>query len=124
MRYWSAWIADPDNPDLPGWAEGCLVVKLSAEVADLSEEMRLVLAEGVERLIARTAALIREGREDGSLPNGADAQALAQALYQMWLGAALVAKLTRTTESMNRALSATEQLLGCKASADDERTTS
>lgn len=122
MRYWHAWIADPDDADLPGWAEGCLVVKLSAEVADLSDDMRLVLAEGVRRLIARTAALIAEGRADGSLPAGAEAHALAQALYQMWLGAALVSKLTRTPDPMTRALSATEQLLACTAGADVERT--
>ena len=122
MRYWTAWISDPDAPDLPGWAEGCLVVKLSAEVADLSEEMRLVLANGVRRLMNRTAGLIREGRADGSLPPGADADALAQALYQMWLGAALVAKLTRTTDPMTKALAATEHLLACTAGCDHERT--
>lgn len=122
MRYWRAWISDPDSAGTPGWAEGCLVVKLSAEVSGMSEEMRLVLATGVGRLIARTAALIREGRSDGSLPPGADADALAQVLYQMWLGAALVAKLTRTSTPMTRALTATEHLLACPASADHERT--
>ncbi len=124
MRYWQAWISDPDAADQPGWAEGCLVVKLSAEVADLSEEMRLVLASGVQRLIDRTAALIRDGRSDGSLPPGADAGALAQALYQMWLGAALVTKLTRTTDPMTKALAATEHLLACAAGQDIERTAS
>ena len=122
QRYWLAWIRDPDNPDMPGWAENCLVVKLAAEVADLSDEMRLVLAGGVERLIARTAALIRDGRKDGSLPPGADADALAQVLYQMWLGAALVAKLTRSTDPMTKALVATEQLLSCAVGTNHERT--
>lgn len=121
MRYWNAWIADPDKPASEGWAEGCLVVKLSAEVADLSEDMRLVLAAGVERLINRIAGLILDGRADGSLPVGADAPALAQALYQMWLGAALLSKLIRSQAPMHQALLATEQLLACTTHANEKR---
>ncbi|NPD16490.1 TetR/AcrR family transcriptional regulator [Xinfangfangia sp. D13-10-4-6] len=118
MRYFRAWISDPGDPSCPGWAEGCLVVKLSAEVADLSEDMRLVLQGGVTRLINRTAALIIEGRDDGSLPEGADAARLAQVIYQMWLGAALLARLSRSPAPMAAALSATETLLACPASPD------
>lgn len=121
MRYWQAWIAGPNGTGQPGWAEGCLVVKLAAEVADMSEDMRLVLTSATERLVARIAGLITNGRSDGSLPQGADAQALAQCLYQMWLGAALLSKLTRTDEPMRRAVLATEQLLACAASSNPER---
>lgn len=113
MRYWGAWLHDPDAPDGRGWAEDCLVVKLSAEVADLSEAMRKVLSDGVATLLARIAALISEGRTDGSLPQGAEATALAQVLYQMWLGAALLAKLTQDRSPMQQAMAATETLLTC-----------
>ncbi|WP_258551900.1 TetR/AcrR family transcriptional regulator [Paracoccus versutus] len=115
MRYWNAWISDPEDPARPGWAEGCLVVKLSAEVADLSEDMRQVLEAGVTRLIARCGTLIAAGRADGSLPGGADAQALARVLCQMWLGAALLTRLTRSPDPMRDVLSATTRLLACEA---------
>lgn len=111
MRYWTAWMNDPGDATKPGWAEGCLVVKLSAEVADLSEDMRRVLEDGVTRLVDRTAALIVDGRADGSLSEGADPKRLAQVLYQLWLGAALLAKLTRSRAPMEAALGATREFL-------------
>ena len=115
MRYWRAWLDDPGEGDQAGdgWAEDCLAVKLSAEVADLSEAMRAVLRDGVARLLQRIASMIAEAREDGSLPPGAEPSALAQVLYQMWLGAALLAKLTRSRAPMQRAMIATEQILVC-----------
>lgn len=114
MRLWQAWMTDPSRPDRKGWAEDCLVVKLGAEVADLSEDMRRVLSVGVSKLIARLARLIVEARADGSVPAGAEPEALAQVLYQMWLGAALLTKLTQDRTPMERALSATERLLTCE----------
>ena len=78
MRYWDAWIADPADP-AQGWADECLVVKLAAEVADLSEDMRRVLDAGVQRLLARIAALIDEARADGSLPAGSPSPASPKA---------------------------------------------
>ena len=113
MRYWNAWI---DDPALCGGAEHCLVVKLAAEVADLSEDMRRVLNTGVERLLMRIAATIAEGREDGSLPPGAPPLAVAQVLYQMWLGAALLAKLGQDKTPLRQTLAATEHLLDCRNS--------
>ncbi|MGD9862170.1 MAG: TetR/AcrR family transcriptional regulator [Pseudodonghicola sp.] len=119
MRYWRAWLAVPGGDDAAsGWAEDCLVVKLAAEVADLSEDMRLVLSSGVDRLQARIAAMIAEGRADGSLPPGAPPAALAQVLYQMWLGAALLAKLSRSRTPMQQALDATAALLACSGEHD------
>lgn len=116
MRYWDAWISAPDNPTL-GWAEECLVVKLAAEVADLSEDMRLVLDAGVQRLLARIASLIDEAREDGSLPAGKPSPALARALYQMWLGAALLAKLSQDKLPLLEARDTTERLLTCTSAS-------
>jgi len=114
MRYWDAWISTPDDAAC-GWAEECLVVKLAAEVADLSEDMRRVLDAGVQRLLARIAALIDAAREDGSLPAGPPSLALARVLYQMWLGAALLAKLSQNKTSLAQARDATVLLLSCEA---------
>lgn len=116
MRYWDAWISAPSNPTL-GWAEECLVVKLAAEVADLSEDMRLVLDAGVQQLLARIASMIDEAREDGSLPAGKPSPALARALYQMWLGAALLAKLSQNKLPLLEARDTTERLLTCTSAS-------
>lgn len=119
MRYWRAWLDDPKAGDAArdGWAEDCLAVKLSAEVADLSEAMRTVLSDGVTQLLDRIAAMIADARRDGSLPDGPKPEALAQVLYQMWLGAALLAKLTQTRRPMEQAMAATERLLACTTPA-------
>lgn len=115
MRYWQAWLDDPGESDPAGggWAEDCLVVKLSAEVADLSETMRMVLSDGITRLLERIALMVVEARDDGSLPSGPEPAALAQVLYQMWLGAALLAKVTHARTPMEQAMAATERLLAC-----------
>ncbi len=122
MRYWDAWIEAPGDAGC-GWAEECLVVKLAAEVADLSEDMRLVLDTGVQRLLARIAAWIDEARADGSLPAGAPSQGLAHVLYQMWLGAALLAKLSQDRSSLHQARLATVHLLRCEAAASASSST-
>jgi len=112
MRYWDAWARDPADP-AQGWAEECLVVKLAAEVSDLSEDMRRVLDQGVQRLLQRIAALVDEGRSDGSLPDGKPALQVARVLYQMWLGAALLSKLSQDSLPLQQAYEATEHLLTC-----------
>lgn len=112
MRYWEAWMRDPADP-AQGWAEECLVVKLAAEVADLSEDMRRVLDDGVQRLLRRIAVLVEEGRADGSLPAGKPALDVARVLYQMWLGAALLSKLSQDHLPLQQAREATEHLLTC-----------
>lgn len=90
----------------------CLIVKLSAEVADISETMRLALRDGTEQVVLRLARCLEDGQVDGSVPAGVDAQALGAALYQLWLGASLLAKLRRDDRPFVQALSSTERLLG------------
>lgn len=108
MRYWTAWI---DDPLLGGWAEHCLVVKLAAEVADLSEDMRLILCDGVSHLVARIAETIAHGQADGSLRLTLSPTETAQTLYQLWLGAALLSKLGKDKTPLHQALITTELLL-------------
>lgn len=113
IRYFHGWMQDAETAGQLGWTEDCLVVKLAAEVADLSEDMRRVLGDGTDSLILRLAGVIDEGRAEGSLPPGPDAETLARTLYQMWLGAALLARLTRSPTPLDSALSATQRLLDC-----------
>ena len=118
MGYWSYWnttqcgIADSTCPE-PQTGSKCLIVKLSAEVADISEAMRLALRDGTEQVVQRIADCIEEGRADGSLPNGKPALDVARVLYQMWLGAALLSKLSQDRLPLQQAREATEHLLLC-----------
>jgi TetR/AcrR family transcriptional repressor of nem operon len=105
MLYWDSWN-DPQCAECK-----CLVVKLGAEVSDLSDAMRCALLRGTDQIIDRLARCIAAGGADGSLPGQSDPALTAQTLYQLWLGAALLTKLRREPSAMEGALRATRQLL-------------
>jgi len=109
MNLWQRWYQIQAGDD-----EGskCLIVKLSAEVADFSGEMRIALWSGVYRFIARLARCIEEGQADGSLPASLDAAKTAQTLYQLWLGASMLAKLSRSRMELDSAMETTRDILG------------
>ncbi|MDX1299113.1 MAG: TetR/AcrR family transcriptional regulator [Pseudomonas sp.] len=107
MGYWQKWL---DSYCEPCDEQKCLVVKLSAEVADLSESMRLTLRDGADQIIVRIADCIAQGQRDGSLPQG-DAYRTATALYQLWLGASLLSKLHRNSRSLENAMATTLVML-------------
>jgi TetR/AcrR family transcriptional regulator, transcriptional repressor for nem operon len=88
----SAWLTHEQQP---GLANTCLVVKLGAEVADLSDAMRQVLDEGVKALTGKLAQMLREGAADGSLSPQTTPEDTAQAIYAQLLGAAILAKLSQ-----------------------------
>lgn len=93
-------------------ADRCLVVKLSAEVSSFSEPMRQVLADGVSRLVSLLAEVVTEGHADGSVPAGRPAREVAEGLYELWLGAALLDRLVRDGSPFGSSLRATDVLLG------------
>lgn len=115
LGYFAQWLSDAsggggqcDNSD--GRCEvSCLVVKLSAEVADLSESMRAALAAGSGRIIAALATAIDAGRADGSLAAvDVGARQQAESLYGLWLGASLLTKLRREPSALEGAMRLTE----------------
>ena len=117
MRYWSHWNhsqCDSAAPDCSTHEGGgkCLIVKLSAEVSDISEAMRLALRDGTEQVVQRIACCIDEGRADGSVPAALEPHETALTLYELWLGASLLAKLRRDASAFEHALRSTERLLG------------
>jgi TetR/AcrR family transcriptional repressor of nem operon len=61
-------------------------------------------------VIERLARCIEAGRADGSLPAAPDAQTVAVALYQSWLGASLLAKIARDRRPLDTAMAGTRQL--------------
>src|SRR6218665_2408432 len=91
--------------------QACLAVKLSGEVADLSEPMREVLADGMRRVEQYLAATIRKGQAEGSLHPDLEADSLAPALYTLWVGAELLAKVQRSSRPLQQALQQTELML-------------
>lgn len=109
LRYFTFWKTT-QGADLP--ESKCLVVKLGAEVCDQYDSMRHVLAKGTHDIVQKIAQCIREGQEDRSLPAGADAGELAEELYQLWLGASLMAKIHDPDKAFEKALNATLRLLG------------
>lgn len=107
LCYWQQWMETQcEGCD----DQKCLVVKLSAEVADLSEAMRLTLRDGTGRVIDRLADCVAAGVADESLP-ALDPEDTARTLYQLWLGASLLAKLHRDASPLEQAMRATLQLL-------------
>ena len=108
MHYWQSWQASQSFEQCQG---KCLAVKLGAEVADLSEAMRLVLRRGTEAIVGRLAHVLAEGIADGSLTVDGEPQNVAGSLYQLWLGASVMAKIERSTRPFDTALAATRQML-------------
>ena len=82
----------------------CLVVKLSAEVCDLSEPMRAALGRGIAQVLAQLTTCISEGVAAGEFLRCPEPVDVAQQLYQQWLGATLLARVRRTDEPLDRAL--------------------
>jgi TetR/AcrR family transcriptional repressor of nem operon len=108
LAYWGNWL---ETQSCEVIEHKCLVVKLSAEVADLSDDMRLALHAGTDAIMARIAALIAEGIAEGSLHTVLEPLRTAQMLYQMWLGASLLSKLSRDRVALESAMDVTRRVL-------------
>ncbi|MBC7404544.1 MAG: TetR/AcrR family transcriptional regulator [Cytophaga sp.] len=108
LTYFSNWkqvAAGCECPDM------CLAVKLAAEVADLSEPMRLALANGMQRITVQIANTISNAQAKKQFPADINAVQLAESLYGMWVGASLLTKVSRSMTSMDLAFKQTKQML-------------
>lgn len=108
MNYWQSWQANQAADQCQG---KCLAVKLGAEVADLSEAMRLALKRGTASIVERIARAIKVGAEEGSLSVDGPAEETAQSLYELWLGASVMVKIVRSPQPFEGALAATRRIL-------------
>ncbi len=108
MNYWGHWQTAQSFSDCQG---RCLAVKLGAEVADLSEPMRLVLQRGIDGIVGRLSEAIAAGVAEGSLAVDGDPARVALQLYQSWLGASLMVKIVRNMAPFEIALASTRQAL-------------
>lgn len=89
----------------------CLIVKLSSEVSDLSEAMRHEFCIGTKKILTLITQILKDGQEDGSVPEHLDPAYSAQELYQQWLGASLLTKIQRNDCPFETALHYTYNLL-------------
>ena len=108
VHYWQGWQSTQSFDDCQG---KCLAVKLGAEVADLSEAMRLSLKRGTGAIVQRLEGAVALGVQESSLAIDGTPHEVAANLYQLWLGASLMAKINRSTEPFETALKATRTML-------------
>ncbi|WP_426119010.1 TetR/AcrR family transcriptional regulator [Pseudomonas sp. DSP3-2-2] len=108
LSYFQYW-ARTQCSDLP--TDKCLVVKLGAEVCDLSEGMRLVLDQGTQAIHAKLERCIEQGLVDGSITSAVPSATLAKSLYQVWLGASLMMKIGKREAAFETSLTLAKRLL-------------
>jgi TetR/AcrR family transcriptional repressor of nem operon len=108
MAYWRNWRASQASFDCQG---KCLAVKLGAEVADLSEPMRLSLQRGTSSIVDRLTMAIEAGVAEGSLAVDEAPRTVAESLYYLWLGASVMTKITRSLHALDTALLTTQRIL-------------
>lgn len=94
-----------------GIISGCLTVKLSAEVCDLSEDMRSAMDRGASRVIALLAEALENGRRSRCLAFEGDTLTQGQVLYALWLGANLQAKISRSALPLESAVAHAKTIL-------------
>lgn len=102
--------------------EKCLVVKLSGEVADISDPMRTALAAGCQQTIDWIAEQIYQAWGEGSMPksNHMSAESLAKRWYYTWLGASLIAKTNRSNTPLDEVWQMTIHDLGIHSSINSD----
>jgi TetR/AcrR family transcriptional repressor of nem operon len=112
INYFEVWRQTQSFFDCQG---KCLAVKMAAEVADLSEAMRLSIKRGTAGIVSRLAAAIETGVAEGSLTIDTDAASTAHSLYQLWLGTSVMVKIERNIEPFDTAMRTTRQILHLSA---------
>lgn len=108
LDYWQSWMVSDSVPEMQ---TKCLVGKLSGEVCDLSENMRLVFEAGTHRVIDVLANAIATGIQEGSLSADINPETMATGLYELWLGAILMTKIRHDGSAFAMAMQITAQLL-------------
>ena len=107
LEYFGDWLTTQTSEKTH---EKCLVVKLAAEVTDLSESMRIALECGTERVIKRIKICLDEAISNKEL-QAIDTQALTFELYHMWIGATLLTKVNRNDITLTAAMATTKARL-------------
>ena len=86
-----------------GCQRGCLVVKLSTEVATFSDDMRAVLADGMRDWCACLEQLVVEGQKKDAIRKPLDPAGTAAMLQDLWMGASQRAQVERSVAPLRAA---------------------
>lgn len=108
MPYLQQWQETQSFFDCQG---KCLAVKLSAEVADLSEAMRAALKHGTSGIIHHLRHAIESDVAERTLSIDREPGTVAQSLYQLWLGASVMVRIVRSGQPFEAAMMTTRQIL-------------
>jgi len=108
LAFFQSWL---DSQTSDHTTDKCLVVKLSAEVTDLSETMRVTLKNGTDAVVTRLSDALKLGMAQAEFSSELDASKLTAEIYAMWIGASLLTKVSRTREHLQRAMVATADRL-------------
>lgn len=100
IKYFREW-QNTQNIDNPSGK--CLVVKLSAEIADLSDAMRTELYKGYQQIIDWLTQQITLCLKAQSISGSGkiEPNQLAKSWYFSWIGASLIAKLGQSNTPLN-----------------------
>jgi TetR/AcrR family transcriptional repressor of nem operon len=90
----------------------CLVVKLSGEIAGMSPPLRDALDAATRQWISEYTALIRQGHDDGSLPETLEPEASGVFLYTSWLGAMTQVAVHQSHMPFETLFAVTKNLVG------------
>ncbi|WP_425670184.1 TetR/AcrR family transcriptional regulator [Vibrio owensii] len=107
LSYFERWMAIENGQCN---ANKCLVVKLSAEVSDLSEAMRVKLASGATQVVKAIEDCVQAGIEDCSI-QVESAEQTAHLIYHQWIGASLLNKLYQDRSGLMRSFESTQSML-------------
>jgi len=89
----------------------CLVIKLAAEVANMSDDMRSVLAEGMTEWRGIFEAIVREGQSKNAMRQDIDPAVAGSLLHDYWLGAMQRMMVQRNVASLRTAAAFIRQYL-------------
>lgn len=103
IRYFANWKTSQCNDTT---TDKCLVVKISGEVTDLSESMRLNLKQGTRRVINRLAKCVQEAIDNKEIQITDDAKTVTEEIYYLWIGATLLTKVNHDHEALHVAMNA------------------
>jgi TetR/AcrR family transcriptional repressor of nem operon len=103
LKYFDSW---KNNQCSDVTNDKCLVVKLSAEVSDFSEAMRLALKLGTQRVTTRLAQCLQQAVDNKEIELCDDVEIVIKELYYLWIGATLMAKVNHTTDAFDVASNA------------------
>ena len=89
----------------------CLVNKLGAEVATMSDDMRAELAKGMHDWCDMYAKVVREGQEKGVIRKELDSEITGAFINDYWLGAMQRNMVQRTVAPLRTAAAFIERYL-------------